>query len=1062
MAVNLVNKLIEVDNNLKEDKKLLQELYDTLQDSSQGVNNVPCPDDKEKTPVVVKNLLSHSHSKDDVEAYFLGQFRRVSLSIPKTNISDFLVDKDTVCQFVCIVFERHYGWTEKCSTGDNLTDQIGNTTSCRNELNVLYEKWIVWLESHDYLSYYLLSGYKYAFESCRTLAIVRKQIVFSLFRWFKNLSGKYLILPDKCFKVLKGVVLHGLTDVWSAIRKDTASRLGLVLEFLSEEQLEDLFLSLIQICENEKGSWQRTETWQATEGAIRGIDKMLTSCKYIATSSVRKDDRTSSPSVLIKIGRNNFPSLPQYVKENMEKVLFKLFAHPQFSIREVAGKAFSTFLNKSEFSYLVESFEKIVQHLGIQNKENLVFMDACEAEGFMNAVLFLIKSIPLTHLIHNWQRYWSVFTHYLIHPASTVRQTASSVFKYLVSKDLTSLYQMKLVLQGLCSEWKTDIEALKGQISSCHQKQFEGKGVSDHTKTNDITLCWEWREGRLLAYELIMKFLITNYLYFSLTSTSHHIHHKKNNSLNNSITEGQFRLDSLKNSITQPTRVDLTRKTLTKSFTISRLGAVDSDFSTNVNNAINATTTNDSLLEIARSEKIEKEKFLNTAVPTLKLTPLPNFPSGCETMKAAEQNAEQQISNWLSQQEYCSYYNLLKQTLIQTIECLHDSRWELRRMSRQLLPNICEVIRLYNYQLLEDLYVEATNLPGSELYYGSCFCLLNSIKSYIKLNKMTSDKFLPAKSVDKRRSNAEDMMLQIEKNMATYVLSVSKHITHSCETSNMSVVILVLYKITFKKEECVFDKIICDYLHELSNSIKDDSSPTYSKSSSKHLLDLLCETQIYLLEYCDSSPVQFTSYLLPVFLQAVHLSQTNSLDVHVMLACCENILRKTLRATNEDARSHSFQLESSCQEICQILENTELEVQYLRQVFNITFALQSTMANEFPLSTITNSLNSKLAKIGSCKRSTENFVSQKIDSKSNAQIPDDLLSYSTASFDSIRMSDGSSSDGNSDKEHGEEVDEASDWDWSSGDEDNKDESSLFEIYSSFLEELNDNTPRQDS
>lgn len=54
-----------------------------------------------------------------------------------------------------------------------------------------------------------------------------------------------------------------------------------------------------------------------------------------------------------------------------------------------------------------------------------------------------------------------------------------------------------------------------------------------------------------------------------------------------------------------------------------------------------------------------------------------------------------------------------------------------------------------------------------------------------------------------------------------------------------------------------------------------------------------------------------------------------------------------------------------------------------------------------------------------------------------AQIPDDLLSYSTASFDSIRMSDGSSSDGNSDKEHGEEVDEASDWDWSSGDEDNK-------------------------
>lgn len=45
----------------------------------------------------------------------------------------------------------------------------------------------------------------------RTLAIVRKQIVFSLFRWFKNLSGKYLILPDKCFKVLKvSIVIYNL------------------------------------------------------------------------------------------------------------------------------------------------------------------------------------------------------------------------------------------------------------------------------------------------------------------------------------------------------------------------------------------------------------------------------------------------------------------------------------------------------------------------------------------------------------------------------------------------------------------------------------------------------------------------------------------------------------------------------------------------------------------------------------------------------------------------------------------------------------------------------------
>ena len=83
--------------------------------------------------------------------------------------------------------------------------------------------------------------------------------------------------------------------------------------------------------------------------------------------------------------------------DNVERVVFKLFAHPQLTVRELAGKAFSAFLNKSDYSYFIESFEKVVQHLGKYGSESSSssFMDPYEAEGFMNAVLFLIKVIVI-------------------------------------------------------------------------------------------------------------------------------------------------------------------------------------------------------------------------------------------------------------------------------------------------------------------------------------------------------------------------------------------------------------------------------------------------------------------------------------------------------------------------------------------------------------------------------------------------------------------------------------------------------------------------------------------
>ena len=61
------------------------------------------------------------------------------------------------------------------------------------------------------------------------------------------MSHKCVVLPSKCFTVLQDIALLGLTDVWSAIRKETTSRFGLLLDLLMLEQMKELFQSLIDV-----------------------------------------------------------------------------------------------------------------------------------------------------------------------------------------------------------------------------------------------------------------------------------------------------------------------------------------------------------------------------------------------------------------------------------------------------------------------------------------------------------------------------------------------------------------------------------------------------------------------------------------------------------------------------------------------------------------------------------------------------------------------------------------------------------------------------------------------
>ena len=61
--------------------------------------------------------------------------------------------------------------------------------------------------------------------------------------------------------------------------------------------------------------------------------------------------------IFLQLGRVYYDSLPPFMKDNLENVFFKLFAHQQLSVREIAGKGFSSFLYKMEHKVWVSLFE---------------------------------------------------------------------------------------------------------------------------------------------------------------------------------------------------------------------------------------------------------------------------------------------------------------------------------------------------------------------------------------------------------------------------------------------------------------------------------------------------------------------------------------------------------------------------------------------------------------------------------------------------------------------------------------------------------------------------------
>ena len=150
------------------------------------------------------------------------------------------------------------------------------------------------------------------------------------------------------FDQVQAVVVAGLTDVWSAIRKACAQRLHGLERNLKQEQLMQLYASCVSICQRPEGP---SATWQAKEGALMGLTSIVrrfrAEIRDHTTSEAftpRKRTHARTPSsgslhpdavLVLAGGDDSFAALPSAISGTLAAVGFSMLSHPQLSVREV-------------------------------------------------------------------------------------------------------------------------------------------------------------------------------------------------------------------------------------------------------------------------------------------------------------------------------------------------------------------------------------------------------------------------------------------------------------------------------------------------------------------------------------------------------------------------------------------------------------------------------------------------------------------------------------------------------------------------------------------------------
>ncbi|XP_033117348.1 uncharacterized protein LOC117117218 isoform X2 [Anneissia japonica] len=1104
---------------------------------------------------------------------------------PAITPETFLPVQEDLNQFTSYVFERRFGWSE-ARNDERIPDLPLHASSSRQtgaksmteriakgKLNEFLDDFIKWYMSQQ-LSSEILKSFVYTVSQSNNKPVVRNQTVMHVMEWFKLRADTPQLHVN--FDLIRHLILLGIKDIWSAIRNVCVSRISTVVERFQISELQVFFRDLTQICESPES------TWQNIEGALMAINSTLKRFHWMGSIPSEQPLHKSpiSSSTYLKFGRSQLKQLPDFITGKMHSIIYPMLAHPQLSVREQATKAFSTYLYRCEFKEALQSFKEALAHLcdgtgitiAFDEEDNYVlsqglphhavlckdyqFLDAYRAEGLLGVCIYLIKHIPPGYLLPSWPLYFSTFNLYLMHPASTVRQAASAVFKYLVAKDNNNPSLLKLVLQGLCAGWPIDLHQLtdlvhpslhitsrtlplneKGENGSGDQNINDEGSAGNHSKKplsrqssspcksrmiNISTVCnmelepgclpdsllsrsWEWREGRLFAYELIIKFLIINHIHYLFPSyalppskfdgtastddamtPSHqsslaqgnqikvkksyshggaslqqiwkeHGINKARHAVSEDISpesvipvEGAIGMmsksspekstidvdsmvftktdsDHKKRSLTEkraklkplmsfPCVFDMHayRKMLQRAQTLAdgrSFKPTDIQKFSSPTRQCNAPA---SLLsqtlaldkDIAATSDESKPSFEAWSVkdPISNLTDLVanvDIPDdvillkSCFTMVNSDPTSTQ--PDWLKHVHLEEFSSILKQILLQTIHCLANTRWELRRMGEQTLPLITECIRWYDMNILRHLWDSWFTPQATLIGYGMGLALKYSIHHAVRLIFFLEQPPASWKNPEMCRYIASSIVDVTQQGLSTWSDSalqlLSRPVTDKLSVIAMEILILkqsYFPHIPAKQEEetSIVQRLQHIFVwahpgHQISTVLKDDSVKTsfqtvtegflcccikdsslesYPRQVEKYLL-----TEIYSLLplYMRTCSLSLASQILPLFLGlAGNYSEDMSMCKGLLDSCLSVAIIMEDWLHRQCLTKAPLELVSWYQmaltEITNIVKLKTLELSLLRQVLELYIKISSFVGSKDNINQLFTAITARL------------------------------------------------------------------------------------------------------
>ncbi|XP_074644937.1 uncharacterized protein LOC141901529 [Tubulanus polymorphus] len=708
---------------------------------------------------------------------------------PDQFVSSLCLNQSDLNKFTSYLFQRRYGWSEgykevkqvrirRMNRINSVVATSIDEVKYKPPLNDVLDDFIKWYKFQD-INDLLIEAFKFTVNSASQKPMVRNQTFVHVMEWLKKTSDQ---LNTDNFPRVESLLITGMTDIWSAIRNICASRLGPVVEKLTIPSLQSFFSHLITVC------LSSDSTWQAKEGAITGIHYIVKKLHWTDSYVDAAVASENKPKYKLVLGMNEMHEMPEFIQKGIKQLLYSLLANPQLTIRENMTKAFSVYITKCDFQEAVDAFNDVICHLknphitaatnDKQHEESTapMFIDAFTAEGILGVCLFLVKHIPPSFLLQKRNEYFDTFNVYLMHPASTVRQATSTIFKYLVAHDCNDPIHLKQLLQGLSADWIVDADRLKQSISMETGQSKHGKlrrqltitkihSLDDHEKRSLVD-AWEWREGRLFAYELILEFLIKNHWFYTfgpsrLNSSIDETEKETEDTFMKPPSSGSLRTSwNVPSPCPSPGVSEMLYEAKLKRRTVVR--------HTSVSTSMPSEEIPPAMLKRRDSNDEPQTENIH---PRLRTQTSDSFRVGsslggqrawskhfCYYTKSTEQNArsfallslakesdvvkKEPNGDVLTEESAVNTQTmriLLERMLLQTIECLGDSRWEVRRMGQQVLPLVSEVIRWFDMNLLVEFINSHLITETCVMSYGLCVLIKCAVAHAGKLQHLLNN-----------------------------------------------------------------------------------------------------------------------------------------------------------------------------------------------------------------------------------------------------------------------------------------------------------------------------------